>query len=128
MTREIKFRFWNDIEKKMFYPSQDSLDNPYYIKSSGMIFDVSQAEKKSDFLSPFLIIPLQFTGMKDKEGREIYEGDIIKEKYEEDIIIIRFGITNCNCCDSVIGYRDVNCDCKIIGNIYENPELVEEIS
>lgn len=87
------------------------------------------------------VILLQFTGLTDRNGKEIYEGDII-EVSKENIEHIGGSITK-----TVVGYKngcymagrnnidnlntylwllagDVG-NCEVIGNIYENPELLE---
>lgn len=115
--REIKFRAWDTFRKMMYDCDEDtkhSLWNP------NLPVNQSLAEHKRAG-----IMLMQFTGLKDKHGKEIYEGDIVvccryddNTKYEVVIEDIRhldrwlFG--------SSLNWREV------IGNIYENPELLKE--
>lgn len=76
----------------------------------------------------------QYTGLKDKNGVEIYEGDVIKgwrnKIYAVAFVEKRGGYypfaqgDGCGCCDYEVEYDPD--DCEVIGNIYENPELMEE--
>ena len=75
----------------------------------------------------------QFTGLYDKNGREIYEGDIVLHKtyHVEKSCVVRF-----ECGAFIVGYHEgsstkrtpmlINKSCVLIGNIHDNPELIKE--
>lgn len=77
----------------------------------------------------------QFTGLTDKNGKKIFEGDILAAKLFGNHIdkgVVRYGQYNCSCCDGVYGWyvdggdiRDAEELCEVIGNIHDNPELME---
>lgn len=78
-------------------------------------------------------IPLQYTGLKDKSGKEIYEGDIVREDLENTgrdnerrykIVWSGMGLTFENWEGEYITSDDFE-QSEVIGNIYENPELLK---
>jgi uncharacterized phage protein (TIGR01671 family) len=97
----------------------------------------------SFYLAPFSEIRLmQFTGLKDKRGKEIWEGDILKMKEdiclidneEIDVVIFEKGMfkTNCDWDDGCycIGngiFLDGDNYLEVVGNIFENPELLKKV-
>lgn len=79
----------------------------------------------------------QYTGLKDSKGKEIYEGDILRvpDLYETPentettyhVEVIEFKNFSFNLGNSPLGedYEYVSDECEIIGNIHDNPELLE---
>lgn len=99
--KEIKFRFWNG--NKMIYKS---------------LFDIT---KNLSYINQ----PMQYTGLKDNNGKEIYEGDII-ENYISGIGIKKAVVAFDNgCFKDITNDEFISEDCIVIGNIYENPELLK---
>ena len=79
----------------------------------------------------------QFTGLHDKNGTKIFEGDIVKSHYDdafpEDYTLEEIVFNNCAWCTRQVGYDDCNPRedgdfaefSEVVGNIYDNPELLK---
>ncbi len=112
--REIKFRAWDKRTKEMIGWKKLSDEEVVYF------FEMDMQNDK---------IFQQFTGLEDKNGKEIFEGDIvigvdtngIKRKATE--VTIKQGNTYFNNDWAFSILSDIR-DLEVIGNIYENPELL----
>lgn len=118
--RELKFRAW-DKKSKQFV-------DDFIIDRLGNEYQTNKCEFWGDDRD---IVLIQYTGLKDKNGKEIYEGDVIKN-YQADINIVNFsygcfGFQNYHAGHIPLHIQGINEKSEIIGNIYENPELGEEI-
>lgn len=128
MKREIKFRVWNPWNKNMIYLNSDihliffggkkQIPWGLYHKDGHRI---ATGDEKAIFNETSIL--MQFTGLKDKNGKEIYEGDIINDngliceiKFVEGCFVKNFETGNW----IILNYNKI----EIIGNIYENPELL----
>ena len=110
--RDIKFRAWNTFHKEMYFFKVGEGYN-------GLMIDRESI--------------MQFTGLHDKNGKEIYEGDIVSASIYSDEKPKTLEVYYDNGC-FIIEYQDSESDftplgwfpsiVEIIGNIYENPEHI----
>jgi len=116
MSRNIKFRAWDKSINEMLTQPLDG---------------ISAASRLLGFTVFSQCEVMQFTGFKDIEGKDIYEGDILDEKYKVTV----------EWCDGSFEVESngtilllkkwlrarikAGCPSSIIGNVHENPELLE---
>ena len=135
MNDRFKFRYYNKLANKMVEPTNwQNLDAIYECIVQQICFDNDIAPLPYDHIGNGLVF-MQCTGLKDKNGKLIYEGDILKQPDGiidyvcwSDGCYIHNGtaITNYDTCYQGDAWaKEVNTH-EVIGNIYENPELLED--
>jgi len=122
--REIKFRAWDHQNNSMFYPHEIYFDEG--------LKNIRALDTMANYIEngrPRFML-MQYTGLRDRNGREIYEGDIVEQQSEWDRITVRgeivfsrgiFVVRDCGCQEHLL-----NETAEVIGNIYENTELLKE--
>lgn len=137
--REIKFKCWNPETERMFY--NYTIDKISRIRQS----DDSLINEKVCLIYDFEdLIWLQFAGLKDANGKEIWEGDVIsvgvlvtteqdeiigktpKEDYVLGVVEFHKGAFMAVMAggEGEKAACEIEEDCIVLGNIYENPELI----
>lgn len=124
MSREIKFRAWDSDDREMIVFDEANYSGEGY-------------EKLGQFFSDmFGCRMLQYTGLRDKNGVEIFEGDVLRfffdaEEYftapvswiDDQIGVWGSALTLNQIIPEDIGVQGA--EYEVIGNIHENPELLE---
>lgn len=141
--RDIKFRAWDKYNKKMI--QSENILNICFVRTEhtpnliactnrkiNYFEEIREQDKK--YCNEFEL--LQYTGIKDKKGKEIYDGDIIYwscDNFKENVVVfwddehLRWSIhriENKLAIDCLYEYSDSR-GIEVIGNVYENPELLE---
>jgi uncharacterized phage protein (TIGR01671 family) len=123
--RSIKFRAWIVKDKEWL--------NDFSVSTDGEIVNESNW-----MMDPEKVILMQSTGLTDKNGKDIFEGDVLGGFFENGFIkwcdkckALQYSASGfCFACEGDVHWYELVEDegtLEVIGNVYENPELLEKI-
>ncbi|MCT2893684.1 YopX family protein [Lacticaseibacillus paracasei] len=146
MKREIKFRAWDSLKNRWYEPTFEGYRGKIeeiMLSPRGRLTMRTMTESIDESMFPNRFELMQYTGLKDKNGREIYEGDILKvtsEDGESYVAVVKwFGDDGYPAFDlagiptpfsydanalATIFQEGVEM-CEVIGNIFEDKQLLE---
>lgn len=121
MNREIKFRAWNKLTKHIFDVQSIHFEGSIVRNGSSTFY------KTED------VVLMQYTGLKDKNGDDIYDqyllshnGNVFKVMWSDDFSGWCYVYYLGDCRERPITKMFLE-ECELIGNIYLNPELLKEV-
>ena len=137
MNRPIKFRVWDKLAERMIYPHNDNQQH-FIIDLNGRFHNLQNGSGGDDYVIQ------QYTGLTDSNDDPIYEGDILKNHYDVGNNIIGQVLYESDHGGYIFqwkrkgrgrgraahgqDYKNLNCDVAfesvIVGNIFENSELL----
>lgn len=129
--REIKFRAWDKVNNKWMSVAdldEEIIINPYTSTSRAGQFSISEwnvVHRVSEDLGTTIIL-MQYTGLKDCHGKEIFQGDILKDEAGRARTVVfdygAFKVMWNNDNPTQMNLYPFNKHWEVIGNIHENPE------
>ncbi|WP_419755523.1 YopX family protein [Lactiplantibacillus plantarum] len=125
----IKFRAWDKQEKRMLVVYRISFDGPIEGAQVHCYLDDRGSEGSTEYSydGDGLILE-QFTGLTDVNGKEIYEGDILENRKYRSIVKFASGKFLADVVGTISRFDLIGetHGSKVIGNVHENLELLEE--
>ncbi len=120
--REIKFRVWDSFHKKMSYSRPN---RPIHVDTEYTIVVACGVENEGNYVprSQDDVTIEQYTGLKDKNGVEVYEGDIV-ESFQGILGVVKWISESDNWDWSGWHYGNASCPYIVRGNVHQNPELL----
>lgn len=144
--RELRFRVWDKVTERYYavsgleYDESGELCEIYLVR-----IEIDESNPTANVRKPSDVVLEQYTGIKDKNGREVYEGDVVEQFVcgvkmfkgkpcgKRTIWQVRWNEYEC-CFElhylkgSLFGDSLMNKDdeLEVIGNVHENPELIED--
>jgi uncharacterized phage protein (TIGR01671 family) len=136
MSRKIKFRAWDKYTSKMLEQQEGITGSNSHISFLDFYYDNSKDRNFGSVINDLIL--MQFTGLLDKNGKEIFENDIIvlshpcwsvkcKVKYDDQLacyVLESFEKIDKGVRKSFLHIYQEDLNYKVIGNIYQNPELL----
>jgi len=114
--KDIKFRIWDKDTNTMIYKG--------FVVADGRIGVLICSDEFDELDNA---VAMQYTGLKDKNGKMVYEGDVLKSDGFQGVIEFKGGEFRFRytCYDRYDRIWEMNYHAEVIGNIWENPELLK---
>lgn len=129
--RERKFRVYSKLSKSYVE------DETFFLTQDGSLFHWNRVDPDRQCLVglPEVFVVEFSTGIKDKKGKEIYEGDIFQNDYDGGYDVVKWVERHAGFMLCYMGDEDESeslslykmDELEVVGNIHENPELLEEV-